>query len=100
MKYGTRKPLYEAEASAPQATVCVTGGSGYIAGAIIARLLLAGHSVHATVRDPSNEKKLQFLRSLPGADAHLQFFKVRRMHASVHVRAGIVWANPRCWQAR
>ena len=84
MKYGTRKPLYEAETSAQPATVCITGGTGYIAGAIIARLLLAGHTVHATVRDPSNEKKLQFLRTLPGAAARLKFFKVWCTGSSVY----------------
>ena len=56
--------------------VCVTGGTGYIAGAIIARLLAAGHTVHATVRDPSNEQKLRWLRALPRAGTHLKFFKV------------------------
>ena len=71
-----RKPLYDIEATAQPATVCVTGGTGYIAGAIIARLLAAGHTVHATVRDPGNEKKLAHLKSLPGAESRLRFFKV------------------------
>lgn len=71
-----RKPLYPIEKGAQSATVCVTGGTGYIAGAIIARLLAAGHTVHATVRDPSNEQKLRWLRALPNASSHLKFFKV------------------------
>jgi len=50
--------------------------AGYIAGAIIARLLAAGHTVHATVRDPSNEQKLCWLKGLPQASTHLKFFKV------------------------
>ena len=50
--------------------------AGYIAGAIIARLLTAGHTVHATVRDPSNEEKLRWLKGLPQAATHLKFFKV------------------------
>ena len=87
MRFGTRKPLYEAESSAPPATVCVTGGTGYIAGAIIARLLAAEHSVHSTVRDPGNEKKLAFLRTLPGADARLKFFKVLCACAHPHAMA-------------
>ena len=74
-----RKPLYDIEEAAEPATVCVTGGTGYIAGAIIARLLASGHTVHATVRDPGNEKKLQFLKSLPGADLRLKFFKVKSL---------------------
>lgn len=71
-----RKPLYPIEREAPPATVCVTGGTGYIAGAIIARLLAAGHTVHATVRDPANEQKLRWLKALPQAGTHLKFFKV------------------------
>ena len=72
-----RKPLYEIEASEQPATICVTGGTGYIAGAIIARLLAAGHTVHATVRDPGNSRKLAYLKSLPGAANRLRFFKAR-----------------------
>ena len=64
------------EKDAEPATVCVTGGTGYIAGAIIARLLAAGHTVHATVRDPNNEQKLRWLRTLPKASTNLKFFKV------------------------
>lgn len=73
---GMRKPLYPVEQDAEPATVCVTGGTGYIAGAIIARLLAAGHTVHATVRDPNNEQKLRWLNALPQASSHLKFFKV------------------------
>lgn len=49
---------------------------GYIAGSIVQRLLVAGHIVRATVRDPSAEHRLTHLRCLPGADDRLQFFKV------------------------
>ena len=37
--------------------VLVTGGTGFIAGWIIKQLVEAGVCVHATVRDPDNEKK-------------------------------------------
>ena len=83
-----RKPLYPIEKDAEPATVCVTGGTGYIAGATIARLLAAGHTVHATVRDPSNEQKLRWLKRLPHADTHLKFFKVAlfwRLHLCLHL---------------
>lgn len=73
---GMRKPLYPVERDAEPATVCVTGGTGYIAGVIIARLLAAGHTVHATVRDPNNEQKLRWLKALPHASSHLRLFKV------------------------
>ncbi|CAL8464641.1 g4176 [Coccomyxa elongata] len=75
MAYPLRKPLYEIERAAEPTSVCVTGGTGYIAGAIIARLLAAGHTVHATVRDPNSQTKLQYLKSLPGAETRLHFFK-------------------------
>ncbi len=76
MAYPLRKPLYDTERAAEQTTVCVTGGTGYIAGAIIARLLAAGHTVHATVREPNSQTKLQYLKSLPNANTRLKFFKV------------------------
>jgi hypothetical protein len=72
-----RKPLYEAESSARSATVCITGGTGYIAGAIIKRLLAMGMTVNATVRDPTDEKKLAHLKVMPGAATRLHFFKVQ-----------------------
>jgi nucleoside-diphosphate-sugar epimerase len=46
-------PPYPAELSASPTTVAVTGCAGYVAAAIVARLLLLGHTVHGTCRDPS-----------------------------------------------
>lgn len=48
-----RLPLFPAEAAARNATVCVTGATGYVAGTLVERLLLAGAIVHATARDPA-----------------------------------------------
>lgn len=45
-----RVPLYPEEASAAATRVAVTGATGYVAGNVVARLLAAGHIVHATVR--------------------------------------------------
>ena len=42
--------------------VLVTGGSGYVASWIIKMLLEEGINVNATVRDPSNFKKVIILR--------------------------------------
>lgn len=44
--------------------VLVTGGNGYIASWLIKYLLEDGISVHATVRDPNNEKKVGHLKQI------------------------------------
>lgn len=44
--------------------VVVTGATGYIAGALIRQLLEAGVTVHATVRDASQQDRLQYLVDL------------------------------------
>lgn len=46
------------------APVLVTGGSGYIASWLVKYLLEEGLDVHATVRDPSNEKKVGHLEQI------------------------------------
>ncbi|GMI75854.1 BRI1-5 ENHANCED 1 [Hibiscus trionum] len=56
-------------------TVCVTGGTGYVASWLIKVLLDDGYFVHTTVRaDPGNKRDLSFLTSLPGADEKLKIF--------------------------
>ncbi|XP_058735181.1 cinnamoyl-CoA reductase CAD2-like [Vicia villosa] len=55
--------------------VCVTGASGYIASWIVKFLLERGYTVRATVRDPSNPKKVEHLLKLDGAKERLQLFK-------------------------
>lgn len=65
------EPIYDT--SAP---VLVTGATGYVAGWLIRRLLEEGFTVHAAVRDPSNESKIAHLNRMaeefPGS---LRFFK-------------------------
>ncbi|KAI8526177.1 hypothetical protein RHMOL_Rhmol13G0288700 [Rhododendron molle] len=56
-------------------TVCVTGGSGYIASWIAKLLLQRGYTVKASVRDPSDPKKTEHLLSLEGAKERLHLFK-------------------------
>lgn len=51
----------------PDAPILVTGGTGYLAGVIIAQLLEAGHTVHATVRDPDKRDRLASLEALAAA---------------------------------
>ncbi len=58
------------------APVLVTGATGYVAGWLVKRLLEEGFTVHAAVRDPANDGKLQDLNALaeqlPG---RIQYFK-------------------------
>lgn len=62
----------EIDTSAP---VLVTGATGYVAGRVVERLLAAGLTVHATVRDPSKTERLGYLHALAGANpGSLRFF--------------------------
>ncbi|XP_049388938.1 tetraketide alpha-pyrone reductase 2-like isoform X2 [Solanum stenotomum] len=54
---------------------CVTGGTGFIAAYLIKALLLKGHIVRTTVRDPSNAEKVGFLWELEGAKERLKIMK-------------------------
>ena len=56
--------------------VLITGGSGYVASWVIKMLLEEGINVNATVRDPSNSKKVDHLTALAKASAgKLKLFK-------------------------
>jgi dihydroflavonol-4-reductase len=60
----------------PKAPVMVTGATGYVAGRLVEELLQKGHTVHAAVRDPENQKKLQYLNKLAEASpGSIRFFK-------------------------
>ncbi|XP_016557116.1 tetraketide alpha-pyrone reductase 2 isoform X2 [Capsicum annuum] len=54
---------------------CVTGGTGFIAAYLIKALLLKGHIVRTTVRDPNNADKVGFLWELEGAKERLKIMK-------------------------
>ena len=60
--------------------VMVSGSTGYVAGQIVARLLEAGATVHAPVRDPGRADKLEALNEIasrtPGA---IRYFKADLM---------------------
>lgn len=68
-------PLKEVERHGRKHTVLLTGGTSYVAGHILQRLLTNEIHVHATVRDPSNESKVKYLKSLLNAETHLKLFK-------------------------
>ena len=63
-------------------TVMVTGASGYIAGWIVKDLLEAGHTVHATVRNPDKAKSVGHLKRLAeSAPGTLKLFKADLLDA-------------------
>ena len=53
----------------------VTGAESYIGGAVIERLLIAGHTVHATWRG-RDHGTVKHLLSLKNAATHLKLFVV------------------------
>jgi len=56
--------------------VLVTGANGYVASWLVKRLLEEGLTVHAAVRDPDDEKKIEHLRKIAGnRKGTIQFFK-------------------------
>ncbi|KAF7849955.1 hypothetical protein BT93_L0082 [Corymbia citriodora subsp. variegata] len=58
---------------ANRGTVCVTGGTGFIASWLVMRLLERGYSVQTTVRpDPDGSRDISFLTNLPGASERLR----------------------------
>ncbi|MDO9237082.1 MAG: aldehyde reductase [Aquabacterium sp.] len=64
------------QTATPSQTVLVTGASGYIAGWIVKYLLDEGHTVHATVRDPSRAASVAHLQALAkDAPGRLKLFK-------------------------
>ena len=70
------------------APVLVTGATGYVASWLVKRLLEAGFTVHAAVRDPSNPDKLKYLNalaeSLPG---NIQYFKADLLEVGSYAEA-------------
>lgn len=58
-------------------TVLVTGGSGYVAGFLIRRLVEDGWTVHATIRDPAREAEVR--SALAVDDSRLRFFSADLM---------------------
>ena len=67
--------LLPLETSAPKQTCCVTGATGLVGAHVVRRLLRAGHTVHAPVRRPDDEKAVGCLRAMPGAAERLKLFK-------------------------
>ncbi|XP_004976914.1 anthocyanidin reductase ((2S)-flavan-3-ol-forming) isoform X1 [Setaria italica] len=60
---GDRRPAMSA-GSEKKRTACVTGGSGYIASALVKMLLEKGYAVKTTVRNPDDMEKNSHLKDL------------------------------------
>ena len=73
------------------APVLVTGGSGYIAGFLIRRLLDAGCTVHTTVRRREREAPLRALLAAHGGDGGDGAMRLRVFEADLMADAG--WAE-------
>ena len=93
-------PLREVEkrSSARKHVVMVTGASSFVAGHVLQRLLANGIEVHATVRDPRDEKRTAFLRELPNADTYLKLFKADLLQ--VQAADAILSASRRVYRLR
>ncbi|KAF3339977.1 dihydroflavonol-4-reductase-like protein [Carex littledalei] len=63
------------EMSGMKGPVVVTGASGFIGTWLVMKLLQAGYTVRATVRDPSNQKRTKPLLDLPGSSERLSLWK-------------------------
>ncbi len=56
--------------------ILVTGANGFVASWLVKKLLSDGHTVHAAVRNPENEKKIGHLkRAAENVSGTLKFFK-------------------------
>jgi len=67
----------------PQAPIMVTGATGYLAGVIVKHLLEAGHTVHATVRNPDKAEGLKYLNAIAaGTPGQIKYFKADLMDAA------------------
>ncbi|GJQ63040.1 MAG: oxidoreductase [Melioribacteraceae bacterium] len=56
--------------------VLVTGATGYVAGALVKKLLENGITVHAAVRDPENKEKIKYLEKVANeTGGTIKYFK-------------------------
>ncbi len=68
--------------------VLLTGATGYVAGWIAKELLDAGLTVHAAVRDPSNEAKISHLKeAAANSSGEIKFFKADLLDAGSYDEA-------------
>lgn len=65
--------MFTIDTSSP---VMISGATGFVAGHIVKRLLEAGVTVHAAVRDPAREDKLKYLNEIAdNSPGEIKYFK-------------------------
>jgi len=70
------------------APVMVTGATGYVAGVLVRKLLEAGLTVHAPVRDPDNADKLKYLNDVAAnAPGTLRYYKADLLNKGSYAEA-------------
>lgn len=68
--------------------VMISGATGFVAGQLVKRLLEAGVTVHAAVRDPSREDKLKYLDEIAAnAPGEIKYFKADLLHEGSYAEA-------------
>lgn len=73
--------------------VLVTGGSGFIAGHVLVRLLEAGHTVRTTVRDQRREAGVRALARAGGVDPEIAGDRKRLRVFVANLEADAGWAE-------
>ncbi|MEO8963001.1 MAG: NAD-dependent epimerase/dehydratase family protein [Ginsengibacter sp.] len=69
-------------------SVLVTGANGYVASWLVKRLLEEGITVHAAVRDPDDEKKMEHLKKAAATtNGTIQFFKADLLSTGSYKKA-------------
>ncbi|MCU7811929.1 MAG: NAD-dependent epimerase/dehydratase family protein [Candidatus Thiodiazotropha sp. (ex Notomyrtea botanica)] len=70
------------------APVMVTGATGYVAGLLVKKLLEAGVTIHAPVRDPNNLDKLKYLNEIASASpGNILYFKANLLDEGSYAEA-------------
>lgn len=81
-------PLAEPVSIPTDAPVLVTGATGYVAGWVVKRLLDAGATVHAAVRDPGNAAKVAHLDAVAAeAPGTIRYFAADLMEKGSYAEA-------------
>jgi len=88
MNTTTSTPATPGLAIPTELPVLVTGASGYVAGWLVKRLVQAGVTVHAAVRDPQDTRKLAHLKAMADAGpGTIRFFAADLLQPGSYAKA-------------